>query len=69
MVAILLGVEAEVRLKRIASYLVQKWKYPYSRTCRYMKSRVGFTIARATHRCILGGRVPVSHISVTRPHW
>ena len=62
-------VEAEATLKRIASRLAIKWKDPYSRTCGYMKSRVVNTLVRETHRCIQGGRVPASQISVTCPQW
>ena len=36
----LLRVEAEATLKLITSRLVTKWKETYSRTCRYVKSRV-----------------------------
>ena len=56
-------------LKRINSSLAQKWKEPYSCTCGYVKSRVAITFVRTTHYCIQGFRVPVSHISVTRPQW
>ena len=52
----LLGVEAELTLKRIASRLTQKWKELYSRTFIYVKSRMAITIVRATHRCIWGGQ-------------
>ena len=65
----LLGVEAEATLKHIASRLAQKWKEPYSCTCRYVKSRVEINLAWATHRCIRGGRFLASRISVTHPQW
>ena len=38
LVDVFLRVKAEATLKRIASRLVQKWKEPYSCTCRYVKS-------------------------------
>ena len=61
----LLRVEADATLKRIASRLAQKWKEPFSCTCRYMKSRVAITLVQATYCGILGGRVPMSFIIVT----
>ena len=63
----LLGVQAKVTLKRIASRLAKKWKEPFSRTSWYMKSRVVITIVRSMHCCIQGYQVPASHISMTRP--
>ena len=45
----ILGVNAEVTLKRIASRLSQNWKEPYSRTCGYVKSRVEITLVQAIH--------------------
>ena len=48
----LMGVEATATLKRIASRLATKWKQPYSKTCKYVKSRVAITLVRATHLCI-----------------
>ena len=65
----LLGVEAEVTLKRIARRLAQKRKKPYSCNCRYVKSRAAINILRATHRFILRGRVLASRISMTRTQW
>ena len=63
----LLGVEAEVTLKRIFSRLAKNRKEPYSRTCRYVNSRFAITLVRATHRCIQGDRVPDFQISMKRP--
>ena len=48
----LLGEEATATLKRIASRLATKWKQSYSKTCGYVKSRIAFTLVRATHHCI-----------------
>ena len=66
---VIIGVEAEAKLNRIASRLTMKWKEPYSRTCGQIKSRIAITLIRAAHRCIQRGRVPVSHISVKIPQW
>ena len=63
----LLRIEAAVTLKCIVSRLPKKWKEPFSRTCRYMKSRVAITIVRATHHCIRGAKVPASQFSVKPP--
>ena len=65
----LLRVEVEATLKRIIIRLTQKYQKPYSRTCGWVKSRVTITLVQATHRCIRGGRVPASRISVTRTQW
>ena len=65
----LLEFKAEVTLKRIASLLATKRKEYYSHTCSYMKSRLTITLVKATHRCMYGGRVMASHISVKRPHF
>ena len=65
----LIGVEAEVKLKFIASHIVTKWKEPYSHTCVYVNSRVLITLDRATHFCIQGYRVLASQISVKHPQW
>ena len=64
-----LGVEATAILKRLASFLANKWRQPKSKTCGNVKSRVAFTLVRATHRCIQGSRVPEHRISVQQPHW
>ena len=50
----LLGVEERATLNRINSRLGTKWRKPYSRACRYIKSRVATTLVQATHRCIQG---------------
>ena len=63
------GVEAEATLKRIASGLATKWKEPYRRTCRYVKSRIAITLVWAAHPCIWGGRIPASQIRVQHPQW
>ena len=59
----LLGVEAEVMLKRVISRLAQKWKE------LYVKSRVAITLVRSTHHYTWGDRVPASCISVARSQW
>ena len=43
----LMEVEAEDTLKIIASRLTTKWQQPYSRTHRYIKSRIATTLVRA----------------------
>ena len=50
----LLSVEVEATIKCIASRLVKKWKYPYSRRYVYEKSSVAITLVISTHRCIWG---------------
>ena len=65
----LLVVEATATQKRLASFLATMWRQPYSKTCRYIKSRITITLVCATHRCIQGSRVPAHLISVQRPQW
>ena len=65
----LMGVEATVTLKRIASRLPTKEKQSYSKTCGYVTSRIAITLVRTTHRCIQGSRVPSHRTSVQRPQW
>ena len=65
----LLGVEATVTLKSIDSRLATKWRQPYSRTGRYVKSRIVITLVWATHRCIQGSRIPAHKISVHQMQW
>ena len=40
----LFGVQAEAKLKQVASRLATKWKHPYSCMCRYVKSGVTITL-------------------------
>ena len=56
-------------LKRISSCPATKWWQPYSRMCRYVKSRIAITLVRATHWCIWGSGVPAHRIGVQRPQW
>ena len=65
----LLEVEATATLKRSANRLTTKWKQYYSKTCRYVKSRIVITLVRATHRCMQGSWVLAHWISVQRPQW
>ena len=48
----LLRLEATETLKRLVSRLATKWRQPYSKRCRYAKSRITITLVRTTHRCI-----------------
>ena len=64
-----LGVEATATLKKLSSLLATKWKQSYSKTCRYVNSRIAITLVRSIHRCMRGSRVPSHQISVQRPQW
>jgi hypothetical protein len=59
----MLGYEANNLIKRIAGMLAEKWDLPYSQTCGLLRARVSIAIARATHLCLRGSRVPASRIS------
>jgi len=63
-----LGFEANNLIKRLASKLADKWSLPYSQICGLVKARVSVAIARATHLCIRGSRIPASKIS-NRVQW
>ena len=56
----LYGREADAFMKRMASLLAKKWARPYSQVCGWLKGRIAITIARATHLCLRGSRVPIS---------
>ena len=62
----LLGVEATDNLKRLDIYLATKWRQPYTRTSRYVKSRITITLVRATHRCIRGSMMTAHRIIIQR---
>jgi hypothetical protein len=65
----LLGREATLFLKRLASVLSDKWHQPYSVVCGFVRSRMSIAIARATHMCLRGSRVPTSQMCNRRPQW
>ena len=65
----LIGVDAEATPKILASRLATKWKEPYSRTFRYVNSRVATTLARDTPHCIQRARFLTYQISATLTQW
>jgi hypothetical protein len=65
----LLGREATVFLKRLASVLLDKWHQPYSVVCGFVRSRMSIAIARATHLCLRGARLPTSQMCNRHPLW
>ena len=65
----LLGVEAEAMLKRTSTHLSTKCMQPYSRTYRYVKSRVAITLVHFTHNSIWGSRVMAHKISIKQTQW
>ena len=52
------GSEAEAARKRLASRLAAKWNRQYSQVCSVVRSRLSFTLIRATNRCLRGSRTP-----------
>ena len=46
----LMSVGVEDTLKRISIHLATKCQQLYSRTCGYVKIRIGITLVRATHQ-------------------
>ena len=63
---ILLLVEVESMLKRLAGRIANKWKQPYFRTCGYVKSRIAITMVCMNHHYVQGPQVPECNSSV---HW
>lgn len=59
----MLGYEANNLLKLLSLKLSEKWQLPYSQVCGLVRSRVSIAIARATHLCVRGSRIPASKIS------
>ena len=58
-----LGFEANNLLRRIAKKLAEKWDLPYSQICGLVRARVSIAIARTTHLCLRGSRIPASKTS------
>ena len=65
----LLGREATFFTRRLSSILAEKWHQPYSVVCGFVKTRLSIAIARATHLCLRGSRIPTGQISNRRPLW
>lgn len=59
----MLGREANNLIRRLAQKLAEKWSFPYSQVCGMVRARVSIAIARATHLCIRGSRIPASKMS------
>ena len=59
----MLGYEANNLIRRLALKLAEKWSFPYSQVCGMVRARVSIAIARATHLCIRGSRIPASRMS------
>ena len=64
----MMGTEADNLIKRIAKLLAEKWSLPYSQVCGLVRARMSIAIARTTHMCLCGSRVPASRTS-RRPQW
>jgi hypothetical protein len=65
----MLGEEAKRVLQRIAGTLAKKWNKPYSQMVNFVRTRISIGIARATHLCIRGSRIPIKLICPRNPHW
>ena len=63
----LLGAEAKAPvLTKLSTVLAAKWDRPYSVARGFVNARISFAIARATHLCLRGSRVPARHMSYPR---
>ena len=65
----LLGREAQFFIKRLAALRAEKWAKSYSEVCGYVRARISLAIARATHLCLRGSRIPAGQMSRRRPQW
>jgi hypothetical protein len=64
----LLGKVAKMLLKRLSALLSEKWEKPYSEVCGYVNAQISIAIV-ATHLCLRGSCIPMSHMSNGRPQW
>ncbi len=65
----MLGREATFFIRRLSLILAEKWHQPYSVVCGFIKACLSIAIARATHLCLRGSRIPTGQISNKRPLW
>ena len=63
----LIGREANQVLRKLATRLAEKSGKPYSVVCGFMRARMSIAIARATHLCLRGSRIPTDRMS--HPFW
>ena len=59
----MLGREASNLMMKLAQKLSSKWKLPQSQVSGMIRARMSIAIARATHLCLRGSRVPANKIS------
>ena len=52
-----MGREARSIMKRMADKLAMKWGKSYSEMMGWMRSRMLFTVLRATNHCVRGSRI------------
>jgi hypothetical protein len=65
----LIGKEAKMVLKVLASRTATKSGKTYSNVMGYMRARLSIAIVRATHVCLGGAIVPILRMSNRRPQW
>ena len=63
------GPEGSKLLKLIVKRLAKKWRRDYSDTCGFVRSRIGVALARDTHRCFRGSRIPITRMSSPFVQW
>jgi glycogen debranching enzyme len=64
-----LGEEFARTVQRVAAMTAKKWDKPYSQVCAYVKARISIAIARSTHLCLRGSRIPTKLICPRNPFW
>ena len=56
-----MGHEASVFYKRLASLLSDKWNYPYATVLGWIRCRLSFCLLRSAIQCIRGARSSQGH--------
>jgi hypothetical protein len=65
----LLGKEAKMLLKHLSALLSEKWEKTYSKVSGYVNAQISIAIVRATHLCLRGYHIPMSHMRNGHPQW
>ena len=58
---------SDVTLLALKNYTTVDPYYPA--VCGYVRARISLAIARATHLCLRGSRIPAGQMSHRRPQW
>jgi hypothetical protein len=65
----LVGNDAMTVIKTLTEDQAQNTDKLYSHLCGFLWARLSIVIVRASHMCLQGYRVPISHMSTRGPQW